>query len=98
MATKSDAKKTTKKASTTKSTATKSTATKSTSSKNVSKFKGTSKTFERYMSVCRFIIVLCSILLVSSIFFMVGYGFKEETDKYPAVIVKTVEESANNEE
>ena len=93
MATKSDAKKTTKKASTTKSTAT-----KSTSSKNVSKFKGTSKTFERYMSVCRFIIVLCSILLVSSIFFMVGYGFKEETDKYPAVIVKTVEESANNEE
>ena len=93
MATKSDAKKITKKASTTKSTAT-----KSTSSKNVSKFKGTSKTFERYMSVCRFIIVLCSILLVSSIFFMVGYGFKEETDKYPAVIVKTVEESANNEE
>ena len=93
MATKSDAKKTTKKASTTKSTAT-----KSTSSKNVSKFKGTSKTFERYMSVCRFIIVLCSILLVSSIFFMVGYGFKEETDKYPAVIVKTVEESANDEE
>lgn len=93
MATKSDAKKTTKKASTTKSTTT-----KSTSSKNVSKFKGTSKTFERYMSVCRFIIVLCSILLVSSIFFMVGYGFKEETDKYPAVIVKTVEESANNEE
>lgn len=93
MATKSDAKKTTKKASTTKSTAT-----KSTSSKNVSKFKGTSKTFERYMSICRFIIVLCSILLVSSIFFMVGYGFKEETDKYPAVIVKTVEESANNEE
>ena len=93
MATKSDAKKITKKASTTKSTAT-----KSTSSKNVSKFKGTSKTFERYMSVCRFIIVLCSILLVSSIFFMVGYGFKEETDKYPAVIVKTVEESTNNEE
>ena len=93
MATKSDAKKTTKKASTTKSNTT-----KSTSSKNVSKFKGTSKTFERYMSVCRFIIVLCSILLVSSIFFMVGYGFKEETDKYPAVIVKTVEESANNEE
>ena len=93
MATKSDAKKITKKASTTKSTAK-----KSTSSKNVSKFKGTSKTFERYMSVCRFIIVLCSILLVSSIFFMVGYGFKEETDKYPAVIVKTVEESANNEE
>lgn len=93
MAKKSDAKKITKKASTTKSTAT-----KSTSSKNVSKFKGTSKTFERYISVCRFIIVLCSILLVSSIFFMVGYGFKEETDKYPAVIVKTVEESANNEE
>lgn len=92
MATKSDAKK--------KSTASKSVAKKTTVKKAAVK-EGLS-TYQIYKIVCEVCICLAAVFFTANVFFMVGYGFYQTTDNYPAVKVQqnteVVEDTANEAE